>query len=219
MAHVALRYAADHEFFHAFHGHLLFIEELLDRSTFSPLRIERAPYDRDIRLALELEADRSAVTQHVVDLLAGATPTNDAIEDLSREARIPLIFVSIAIMMTLWAAGEESYLSTGITHPRWDTRLYMLLGPTLVRSLSLVGFDQAVVARIHRTTMDQIGDLQTAHPIFTTIMSALETSRMRIHETESRRLEMVYLLTVAPKLARYQFSGHDDSDPRIISVR
>ena len=219
MAHVALRYAADHEFFHGFHGHLLLIEELFRESTHSALTTNGVRYDHDIRLALELEADRSAVTQHVVDLLDEATPTNDAVEDLSQEARISLIFVSIAILMSLWASEEERTLSAGNTHPRWETRLYMLLGPTFVRSLSLVGFEQSAVTAIQWEMMKQLGVLQTAHPIFRPIMKALEYSRMQIHQTESRRLEMVYRLTVAPKLARYQFSGHDDSDPRIISVR
>jgi hypothetical protein len=48
MAHASLRFVADHEFFHAFHGHLLLIEELRERQRFPPPNRSVLNYDRDI---------------------------------------------------------------------------------------------------------------------------------------------------------------------------
>jgi hypothetical protein len=220
MAHAALRFVADHEFFHAFHGHLLLIEELQERQRLPARNGNALNYDRDIRLALELEADRSAVSQYVVDLVSEAVPGNAAVDCLSAPDRLTLLIMSIAIIMAIWAAEEEtSGAAPGVTHPRWECRLYMLLGPTLIRSLRLVGFDEATVSSIHRKTIKSVFALELMHPAFMTIASALDHNRMQVHDLDGRRLEMVYRLTIAPLLMRHQFSGLGDSDARITSVR
>jgi hypothetical protein len=160
------------------------------------------------------------VTQYIVDVVSDAVSVNDAVDRLSIPERVLLIVMSIVIIMAVWAAEEESSgVATGLTHPRWECRLYMLLGPTLVRALKLEGFDEATVSSLHRKTIESVFALVPAHPAFKTIADALDQNRMQVHDLDGRRLEMVYRVTIAPLLVRHQFSGLDDSGSRIVSVR
>jgi hypothetical protein len=205
MAHSALRFAADHEFFHAVHGHVLLVEELFDRPLSENLARLAAPYEQDVRLALEMGADRSAIAQQIRDIAEGSFPTNDAVDALSLVDRIGLIIVATAAMLAIWAQEENGELDAGYSHPSCETRLYMLLGPTLVRALSMTGLDASAITSAHQSIIRTALILSGSNSVFSAIGRAMDPARLTTLDIENQRLEMVYRLDLAPLLVGHKF--------------
>jgi hypothetical protein len=206
MAYCALRYVADHEFFHAVHGHVLLIEELFDAPTIAELARRAAPREQDIRLSLEMEADRSAVTQLLVDIVEGQTPTNNMVEGLSIPDQLSMAIVAVALVIGFWETEEIAFGDeTMPTHPSIGTRLHMLLGPTLERALGTAGLSAPAVDSIVLKISHALVSLARVHSVLAAPLRALEESRNQYYRTENQRLEMVYRLDVAHFLRRLHF--------------
>ena len=208
MVHAALRFICDHEFFHAFHGHVLLVNELFDRPVIPQLARLAQPLEPRIRMALEMEADRSAVFAHFLDLAAGDGPGNPVIDAMTPTARIHLATVAVSIVLALLAKGEEPVPDENVaTHPGIEARLFMLLESTFVRALQMAGFDLASIVQLHNQVLASLSALESVHSVFAVYGRATDERLREHHQIGNRRLEMAYRLYALERLRRHSFFG------------
>jgi hypothetical protein len=206
MAHVALRFVCDHEFYHAISGHAALIRELFD----SPLSLEIArnasPYERSIRLAMEMESDRSAFAQHVLDVLVGDAASNRALDNLVVEVRVAIVTIAIAIMMAAWAAHEKPEDMSAGVHPIAGTRIFTLVGPTLSNVLSVAGLKETQISAVH-VLVGTWFRVMAARSRRLGLLSRVFGEEEAYHAAECRRIELSYELLVAQKLKTLRFAN------------
>jgi hypothetical protein len=202
----ALRFACDHEFFHAFHGHLLLVTELFERRDLAEPMGITAPREHSIRMALELEADRSAAIQQILEVVAGQTPGNDILDAMAPPDKIVLSLFAMALMMALWTRHDPARpFDPADVHPAMETRLFMLFEPILLRALQLAQLEPSTILHIHERVTDTLRALSPVHDVFQIFSRALDPVRRSYFQTENRRLELAYLLNVRPHLKRHNF--------------
>lgn len=214
MAHAALRFIVDHEYFHAAHGHVLLAEALFDRPTLPELARLASPRERDMRLAMELEADRSAVSQLVLDTVAGDLPSNDAVAHLSPAQRLVLAVVAVAMLLGLFGAEQKVRGEPeGETHPVSLSRLHMLLQPGLARALRQAGLSPSDTDEVGAGVGRALYTLAELHAVFAQPLQSLDPEVAGGLDIDNLRLEMTYLADVAPHLAARHFSAAQSPPP------
>lgn len=207
MVHAALRFICDHEFFHAFHGHVLLVNELFDRPVIPQLARLAQPLEPRIRMALEMKADRSAGFAQFLDLAAGDGPGNPVIDAMTPAGRIHLATVAMCIMLALLAEGDEEAVPSEYlaTHPGIEARLFMLLEPMFVRALQMAGFDPAGIVQLHDQVLASLSELGAVTRLFAIYDRPTDESLRTYHQIDNRRLEMTYRLYASERLRRHSF--------------
>jgi hypothetical protein len=83
----------------------------------------------------------------------------------------------------------------------------MLLGPTLVRALSMTGLDATATTSAQQSIIRAALILSGSNSVFSATGRAMDPARLTTPDMENQRLEMVYRLDVARLFVRHQFSA------------
>lgn len=81
-------------------------------------------------------------------------------------------------------------LDAGYSHPSCETRLYMLLGPTLVRALSMTGLDGSDITTTQQRIIRAALILPGSNSVFSAIGRAMDPARLTTLDVENQRLEL-----------------------------
>lgn len=194
----AIGFVADHEFVHAVNGHTL---QVAESGRFELCGVAES----DVYRAFELEADRSALYCLVDDLFEGRSATNDLIDQLDITSRAALIGLAVGVLCAVWLAAQDED-GTSAFHPAARTRVYMLLGPSLVGALVRAGLPDELIARVQRILGRLLSDLGSRSRRLAPLAPIFTAAQADVHQRENARLEAVYRTIAAPLLASLQFA-------------
>jgi hypothetical protein len=221
MSHISLRFIMDHEYFHAYHGHVLLAEEFFGHPVVFEVDKYIASNERNMRRALEFQADRSAFMQMLRDVASGDVPTNEAVDRLTLDERLVLSIVAVLVVVGLMGAEDLALGVETEINPAAERRASHLISPTIGRGLAAVGFNTTRINVIGAAVHRAVDMLAALHNVFRAPSLAFALDQRDVNSIENRHLEWIYFLSVGPKLRDHQFFPPDRSfkDASQFSIR